>query len=451
MNFPSPFEKRMLEILGPQEYESFTNALSLTAPVSIRINPSKFKAHLNAERVKWSEYGYYLDQRPVFASDPAWHQGVYYVQEAGSMLIEQAFKAARKHFNRPVIVLDLCASPGGKSTHLVSLMNPDDILVSNEVIRSRVSVLHENLSRFGYANTVVTNADSEDFVKSNLHFDIVLVDAPCSGEGLFRKDPEAINEWSEENVKTCELRQKRILDNVAQMLNPNGYVIYSTCTYNKGENESQVEYLESKGFERTVFEVNQNLTDTFQVYPHLEKSEGFFIALLKNKQEVSFKSGRGKSKLKPIKTDGFLSTLLKKEMPFFEYNGDVLAMPQNLFEFYEAELSAIHTFSIGQKIAVKTEKLTAASEYLPFSNLYNEEAFLSIELDQLNALKYLNKEPVRHSGTEKGHLVLQYMNLPLGLGKFAGNRINNLYPAEWKLRKMPDLQSLYNIYVNLKA
>jgi 16S rRNA C967 or C1407 C5-methylase (RsmB/RsmF family) len=221
MNLPIEFIERMIGQIGQEEFNSFEKALALESPVSIRVNTKKFDPLLNFERVAWCQTGYYLSHRPNFASDPLWHAGAYYVQEASSMMLEKAFLKAKELNPEPLKILDLCAAPGGKSTHIASLCNHEDVLVCNEVIKSRVPILAENIRKQGFSNVVITNADSSDFEKLGGVFDLVVVDAPCSGEGLFRKDPQSINEWSKDNIQTCELRQKRILDSISKCLKTN--------------------------------------------------------------------------------------------------------------------------------------------------------------------------------------------------------------------------------------
>ena len=292
MKLPKEFIERMIGQLGQEEFNSFEKALALESPVSIRVNTKKFNPLLHFEKVAWCETGYYLNQRPNFASDPLWHAGAYYVQEASSMMLEKAFLRAKELNPKPLKILDLCAAPGGKSTHIASLCDHKDVLVCNEVIKSRVAVLAENIRKQGFSNVIITNADSGDFEKLGGVFDLIVVDAPCSGEGLFRKDPQSINEWSKDNIQTCELRQKRILDSISKCLKPNGILIYSTCTYNPGENNKQIESLIELGFEAVNFEVNGKISHTFQCMPHQIKGEGFFISMLQNKSLENPKKAR---------------------------------------------------------------------------------------------------------------------------------------------------------------
>src|SRR6187402_2422850 len=204
---------------------------------SIRTNPAKqSEIKIQKSKIGWSDYGYYLETRPSFTFDPLFHAGSYYVQEASSMFLEQALKQT-VDLSRSLKVLDLCAAPGGKSTHLLSLISKESLLVSNEVIRARANILTDNIVKWGCSNVIVTNNDPRDFQRLENYFDVIVVDAPCSGSGLFRRDPEAIDEWSEQNVALCSQRQQRILADVLPALKNGGVLIYSTCSYSKEEDE----------------------------------------------------------------------------------------------------------------------------------------------------------------------------------------------------------------------
>ena len=232
MQLPEQFVERTQALLG-NEYTAFEQALGATTPTSIRVNSKKNFAPSN-EKVEWCDKAFYLPERPLFTADPLLHAGAYYVQEASSMFLSQA---VLQHMQNAETVLDLCAAPGGKSTLLRQFLPTDCLLVSNEIVRSRAYVLAENLSKWGHENVFVSNNASEDFVALGAYFDAIVVDAPCSGEGMFRKDKTAIEEWSVANVEMCVKRQREILENIWQCLKPGGTMVYSTCTYNRAENE----------------------------------------------------------------------------------------------------------------------------------------------------------------------------------------------------------------------
>ena len=275
---------------------------------SVRLNPLKNiteKYFPGAEKIPWSSNGYYLPERPSFTLDPLFHAGAYYVQEASSMFLEEALKQT-VDLSKPLRVLDLCASPGGKSTLIQSVMTAESLLVSNEVIKTRVNTLSENIMKWGAQNVIVTNNDAKDFQRLPGFFDVVVVDAPCSGSGLFRKDNEAIAEWSLNSVALCSARQQRILHDVLPALKENGILIYSTCSYSENENEEVADMLsEEEGLESLRLSINdQNgITETvsenhrcygYRFYPDKIKGEGFFIAAFKKENGDHFTGGEKK-------------------------------------------------------------------------------------------------------------------------------------------------------------
>lgn len=447
MNLPEAFESRMRQQLG-SDYELFVQSLEQPAPVSVRINPGKWSFEKpNLERVEWCANGYYLPNRPVFSSDPLWHAGAYYVQEASSMAIECAFNQIKKHFNDAKHILDLCAAPGGKSTLIAGLMDEGDVLVCNEVIRSRVAVLTENIIKQGAPNTIITHADSEDFARCGPVFDLILVDAPCSGEGLFRKDPDAVNEWSADNVLTCELRQKRILDNTILALKPEGFLIYSTCTYNPGENIKQIDYLIESGFELIEIEINGESRTSWQFMPHTSKGEGFFMAVLKkNSDQVHHGHLKFKQVFKPLKPDDSFNRYTQLNAPVIQIQKALYAVPQHVLDFYHESIHSIRLAYIGQSLGELNDKLFQVSEFLPFSQVYNPNVFETHDLDFNESLSYLSNNALPWGNrSSKGYVLLTFKKIPIGLGKFAGNRINNLFPNSWKLRKMPEPASFFTL------
>ena len=288
---PPAFEAQMRHQLGP-DYDAFVDALTQETPVSIRVNPRKNALDTTGlEPVPWCVEGFYLPERPNFTLDPLFQGGAYYVQEASSMLLAEVLRQTVR-LGQPIRALDLCGAPGGKSTLLASMLHSDSLLLTNEVIRSRVSVLRENVDKWGYPNVAVSNHDPEDFGKLTGFFDLILVDAPCSGEGLFRKDPAAVNQWSEEAVQICSARQQRILTAAAPLLDQGGMLIYSTCTYNDIENQDNVRFLMANGFVNIPLDlpadwhIAEKWVDNavgYQCYPHNVQGEGFFISVFKKK------------------------------------------------------------------------------------------------------------------------------------------------------------------------
>ena len=264
-------------------YEAFEKALFSPPPVSIRVNNEKLDYQPSEDKVPWSENGYYLAERPLFTADPFLHAGVYYVQEASSMFLEYIAKVLFQNANT---VLDLCAAPGGKSSLLSQILPFDSLLVCNEVITSRALILRENIIKWGNSNVIVSNNVPKDFGKLSSFFDVLVVDAPCSGEGMFRKNPKVAEEWSVQNVKINAKRQKDILQDSWNCLKNKGLLVYSTCTFNKEENEDNIAWIiENLGAKVLKIDVSQfdGIVETnygYRFYPHKVKGEGFFISVL---------------------------------------------------------------------------------------------------------------------------------------------------------------------------
>lgn len=289
---PSKFLDDIKTEIGT-EYDLFYEELAKKAPVSIRKNCKKY-TELLFDKIELSPVlhhnnGFYLSERPSFTNDPLFHAGCYYVQEASSMFISHIINALNIT-TKDIVALDLCAAPGGKTTNLLDILSPNSFLVANEVIKNRSFVLRENCTKWGFENIAITSNDSKDFARLPDFFDLILIDAPCSGEGMFRKDPNSIAEWSEENVRLCSLRQQQIVANVLPSLKSNGILIYSTCTYNATENTQNVmQFIQNHSLELIDIEVptEWNITQTqkgcFQFYPHKNKGEGFFCAVLRKK------------------------------------------------------------------------------------------------------------------------------------------------------------------------
>jgi 16S rRNA C967 or C1407 C5-methylase (RsmB/RsmF family) len=284
MFLPQDFVNRTKILLG-DEFSEFENALENTAPTTIRVN-DKMVYQASDDKVTWCENAYYLAERPLFTADPFIHAGVYYVQEASSMFLYQAIK---QHFGNAQTVLDLCAAPGGKSTLISQSLSESALLVSNEIIRSRAYILVENLIKWGNPNVVVTNNEPKDFDCLPNFFDAMVIDAPCSGEGMFRKDVGAIKEWSEYNVKLCSTRQREIVTAVWDSLKTDGILVYSTCTFNREENDENVEWICNElGAEIVNLDLNgnQDISVTeygYRFYPHKTRGEGFFLSVMRKK------------------------------------------------------------------------------------------------------------------------------------------------------------------------
>ncbi|NEM98791.1 rRNA methyltransferase [Pontibacter sp. BT327] len=450
MKLPITFESRMQRLLG-ENFQNFQQALQQTPPVSIRVNRNKFQHNIALPQVPWTTSGYYLTERPAFTLDPLLHAGTYYVQEASSMFLEHALQQTID-LNQPLQVLDLCGAPGGKSTHLASLISPDSLLVSNEVIKSRATILAENIAKWGSVNVLVTNNDPRDFSRLTDFFDVMVVDAPCSGEGMFRKDPQAIGEWSEENVQLCARRQQRILSDVWGALKPGGVLIYSTCTWNEAENEENMAWLAKQenaqpvtinyedcwGIKRSAL----HGVEGYRFYPHAVQGEGFFLAVMRKSgeaEETNYSSGKKKKyKLQEAgkKEKALVQNWLQNpdDFAWVQHNETIFTVPENLFEAADEVYQKLYVVYGGTQVAEVAGKKVKPLQPLALSQHLNQEAFQTQELTLEQAIRYLRKEDICLGTHGTDWVLLHYRNRPLGWAKQIGNRINNYYPKEWRIR-----------------
>lgn len=403
MNFPERFKEMAQEAMGSAIYEKFIAGLAEPAACSIRLNPFKTD-HLaisptwNDGMVPWCDKGYYLNSRPSFTFDPLMHAGAYYVQEASSMFLYHVLKHL---IHRPISMLDLCAAPGGKTTCALSALPKGSRILSNEVVRQRAEVLAENVLKFGAEDIIVTNNTSEDYAHSSMLFDAILVDAPCSGEGMFRKDEDAIREWSVEKVDHCQHLQRSILNNIWHSLRPGGYLIYSTCTYNTQENEENlawmVQHLGAAPVNIPVdpaWHVLPALKYDYPAYrfiPGITRGEGIFMCVVQKHGESVEHSPTPTCDLRGFKV---------------------------LFH------------GIAQDIVKGKQRIPHISKAL-----LGDASLPGIDVDRESALTYLKRQPIfLPADAPKGYCTVRYMDLPIGLVKNIGMRANNLHPHSWAIK-----------------
>lgn len=422
---------------------------------SIRINPLKLSGSSKVpsfggdlgEAVPWTQYGYYLKNRPSFTFDPLFHAGCYYVQEASSMFLEEALKQT-VDLSQPLRVLDLSAAPGGKSTHIQSLISKDSLLVSNDVIRSRANILKDNIIKWGCNNVVVTNNDPQDFNRLDDFFDVIIVDAPCSGSGLFRREPEAANEWSLNNVALCSQRQQRILADVMPALKKDGVLIYSTCSYSKEEDEDIMDWIVKElKMENVKLEIenpwNITVSDTgtralgYRFWPDKVKGEGFFIACFK-------KTEGGTKNFSKIKTNAGLVS--KKEIAFIEkwitpsshrfikHENTVYAWPENAMSDMNSILFNLRVVYSGVRVGELVREKLLPDHALAMSGLVNSSiAHVKVNYDQ--AIQYLQRREMSIDIKDTGWQLVNYQGHSLGWINVLPNRINNYYPKELRILK----------------
>lgn len=421
MQLPKEFEEYTRSLMGEELYSKLISGLAATPPVSIRLNPFKVAkdAYLEDEEqlnglqltpVPWAKDGYLLSERPSFTLDPLFHAGAYYVQEASSMFLDFII---RQLIKEPVTMLDLCAAPGGKTTCAMAALPEGSILYSNEPIRTRANILAENVMKFGHPDIIVTNNYAKDYAKAKKTFDVILTDVPCSGEGMFRKDPNAINEWSTSNVDSCWKIQRSIVEDIWQCLKPGGILIYSTCTFNAHEDEENVQWIiDNLGADPIALEgvkeewnITGALKGNLPVYrfiPGKTKGEGLFMAVMRKKGEP---------------TQGSTPTILKKERK--------ISMKEK----------GLKVMTHGINPPTQKGKKTIPDISLALSINQKENDYPHIDVDRQTAINYLRREAITlPADTPRGIVTITYKGLGLGFANNIGNRANNLYPQEWRIK-----------------
>ena len=419
MPLPSGFIDQMRSLLG-EETDNFIHAMELPPVTSIRMNSRKPGASFpGAKPVKWCRCGYYLPHRPVFTLDPLLQSGAYYVQDASSMIYHEVICRLSERLQQetdcstplPLSLLDLCAAPGGKTTAMIDALPDGSRIVANEYVAKRAAILKENIAKWGYPDVVITNLDSSKFVANGDSFDIVAVDAPCSGEGMMRKESAAIQQWSTQLIDDCAALQKEILANAAETVKPGGYLIYSTCTFNRKENEENAQFIVSTlGLEPVDMKFPEewnipNGIDTdlpvYRFMPHITEGEGLFLSVFRKPGEWIHS--------KPRKKIDNVSTS-KKITPVKSYKA---YRPHPNLKSNSGEVPPIE-----QVLSVD----------------FDRSMFPEAEVGLQQAVSYLRREAITLSDDiPKGLVVITYKGLPLGMAKNIGNRANNLYPKNWRI------------------
>lgn len=443
MQLPELFVERTKAMLGA-DYADFEQALQSPSPVSVRVN-NKLENYIPSEhRVPWCDTGYYLNERPLFTADPLLHAGVYYVQEASSMFLKHLAKA---FLSQAENVLDLCAAPGGKSTLLLESLPDHALLVSNEIIRSRAQILAENITKWGSPSVVVTNNAPKDFQQFPQFFDAVLVDAPCSGEGMFRKDAGAIEEWSMQNVQNCAIRQKSILQDVWDSLKDNGLLIYSTCTYNREENEEQIAWMCGElGAEHLKIDISDfdGIVESdlgYRFYPHKVRGEGLFMAVLR-------KNGSGKHTLSPRlskmlkdskiidRSKQYSNQILNSEkFEIIEFQNQIRAIPKSHLDVCLNFQHRLNCLLNGVLLADIKGKDHIPAHQFALSKIINIHQFSTFDVDYDTAISYLKRNNILLPNTiQRSYALIRYKQQVLGWVKHLGNRTNNMYPQHWRIK-----------------
>jgi NOL1/NOP2/sun family putative RNA methylase len=440
--------KLLQELQGVSGFDeaAFLAAHEHAPLTSVRINPAKDTAAFEGlVRVPWCSNGVYLSKRPVFTLDPVYHAGGYYVQEASSMFLQHVLSAIVKD-KTGLRVLDLCAAPGGKSTLIASMLDKDSLLISNEVIRARATILDENMTRWGYMNTWVTSNDPREFAKFPGYFDIIVVDAPCSGSGLWRKDADALDEWSEANVQLCSERQQRILADVWPSLKQGGTLVYATCSYSIKEDEEVLDWIAST---YDVAPVAVPLAEEwgivpvssvkgmmgYRFFPHKVQGEGFFIAAMqKNEESDTMRPARFKS-ANDKKVQAQAAYLLSEtDLVYVQSDKEHFsAMRPQHEEDWQMLQKAVYLRKTGLKLGRGVAKeWLPEHEVAPSIDASKELPCINVTKEQ--ALRFLKREEMGIDAVEKGWAIVRYNGLGLGWVKGLGNRVNNYLPKNWRIR-----------------
>jgi tRNA and rRNA cytosine-C5-methylases len=446
------FPERFIQRIQQQQYidsERLLKALESEAPVSVRVNRSKWHdSPAGAVPVPWCSDGVYLKKRPKYTLDPLLHAGCYYPQEASGMFLGEVFKQTVQDY-KGIKVLDLCGAPGGKATHFSMLIEKKGMLIANEVIRSRASILAENITKWGLSNAIVTQNDPAVFGTLSGFFDMILVDAPCSGEGMFR-DAVAVNEWSVENGTHCSERQKRILMDVWPALRENGILVYSTCTFNPGENEENIKWFISKQEAESVkldisqfqdiTEINYGGIYGYGFYPGKISGEGLFISVLRKTGKQGVISERTKkssdNRITKEERSVALNWTLFNPDSLIKTGETIISFPGSR-EDYNLLSKKLMMISQGTRIFTKKQSKFLPSHELAMSVFLKRDVFPSIDLELLDALAYLHRENIGPGSSVKGWNLISYRGALLGLVNNIGNRLNNYYPVEWRIRMNP--------------
>ena len=452
------FRTYLEEAIGHENALVAFSAFEQDASVSVRYNPFKAKDITDATSVRWNAYGRLLSQRPVFTLDPLFHAGVYYVQDSSSMFVGHAFREIMKSrtapVGRPLRVLDLCAAPGGKTTDLAAslreMYGDAFLLVSNEVMKARVGILADNVALWGDPNVVVTSDDPKAFASLPGFFDVIVADVPCSGEGMFRKDEEAQRQWSVDNVALCESRQRRIIADVWPALAPGGVMIYSTCTFNRYENDGNVAWIEEELgaeclTEEDILNAEGGVIKTgkgYSLVPGFVPGEGQYCSALVKTSDVDFSSGLSLSS----KKRGTTQNLQKISIPAglekyfavsvrFRTKADlVTAVPELIAGDVSMLEGSLHVIMAGCAAGMVKGKDFVPNADLALSLILSEEAFPVADVDLDTALAFLHRDAVTLRDCEKGFIMLRYEGANLGFVKNIGNRCNNLHPQGRRIR-----------------
>lgn len=463
---PEGFIEITRNLFGDDGGAELVSALSETdSPVSIRLNPRKRVGEPLYEgmvSVDWNPEGFYLPERPSFTLNPLFHSGVFYVQEAASMI--HSWIVSSIGFKDKVKAVDLCAAPGGKTGAVLDGLPEGSVMIANEFVGQRANILRENMAKQGAPEVIVTNSPVEAIGRLCSVFDLMIADVPCSGEGMMRKEEIARSQWSTNLIENCRELQRQILDDALAALKPGGYLIYSTCTFNTAEDEENVRWLvEERGLENVplnppgdwgILPSLDPAVNAMRFLPGRTRSEGLFVALLRNPSDADYtcpafnkrteRKGKGKERDKQRLAFPDLRELKKWIKPVggielrASDNGTVCAISAGAADLLSCLQSAgARILSAGVEVAEPKGRDFSPTAALALSSILDRSAFPVVELTEDLALSYLRHEALRlPEDTPKGYVLVTHKEIPLGFVKNIGSRANNLYPAEWRIRNL---------------
>ncbi len=453
---PQRFVDRVTHDLGESEASRLLAALESDPPTSIRFNPYKLAERPEGlEPIAWSRYGFYLEERPSFTYDTAFHAGTYYVQEASSQFVGHILSSASEGLEG-LRILDTCAAPGGKTTLYSTLVGLEGLVVAGEINRQRATVLADNVRKWGLANVVVVNGDATQLSQFEAFYDVVAVDAPCSGEGMFRKAEVAREEWSEGSVAVCAERQSEILRAAWRALKPGGILLYSTCTFNSVENEQSIAQFEEEregevvGFERVEIDEEWGIErgevgafQTFRFMPHRTKGEGFFAAVARKSYDTAGRMWQPKSRkniFTPLARIDLAECARWVEQP---ERMSFYSVGDTIYGYFNAQLDVVKRLAesltviysgvaMGQIFKGKLSPDGALALFVG----YSRDAVNVAELEYDEAIEYLRRCEVKASNFEEGiNLVCDDAGNALGFVKRIGQRVNNRYISSLRILK----------------
>ena len=441
MNLPEAFIEQLRELL-PDEWQALCEAVTTSEPaVAVRVNDARgMLVPADARRVPWCDRGFYLVDRPSFTFDTDWHAGHYYVQDASSMFIAHVIR----HFiHEPVRYLDLCAAPGGKTTAAIQALPQQSLVVANEIVPSRARVLADNVIRWGNPCCMVTSNAPAQLSRLTHFFDVIAADVPCSGEGMMRKDAEAVAQWSPALVNQCAGRQREILTDVWQALRPGGLLIYSTCTFNPQENEEVAEFivndLGATSLEVPV-EASWNIHPAigsachgYRFMPHRVDGEGLFMAVFRKDGSALRQDIRIKERSAKTDHQSCLGWLIHPDDYVLDQQGELLiAVPKSISREVAALRTSMSVLHAGVELAAVTGRKVVPRHDVAMSTGRGADVFPVCEVDYSTALRYLRGESVVIDGP-RGYVLVAHGGAVLGFANNLGNRANNLYPKPQRI------------------